>query len=42
MVNTILRIDKSLYEKVKKEAVIEDRSINNMLCIIIKRYFVLK
>jgi predicted HicB family RNase H-like nuclease len=39
MINTVLRIDKELYKKVKAAATKEDRSINNMLCNIIKRYF---
>lgn len=39
MVHTVLRIDKELYKKVKTAATKEDRSINNMLNVIIKKYF---
>ena len=39
MVHTVLRIDKELYKKVKATATKEDRSINNMLNVIIKKYF---
>ena len=39
LISTLIRIDESLYEDIKKEATLENRSINKQIEFILREYF---